>query len=275
MRECGESAQSEAFCRDCKAILKVIHQTLPVYIEKKYLLKLAGTCHCPRYVHRYSEERRVRMRESGSEKSIVPNPQFATLASDEQIQRTIRALEFNNIKAFLAQNGREAKHKVLELLSPGAEVFTATSKTLENIGITDEIDRSGHYVSLRSKISRLDRNTQAGQIRLIASTPEYVVGSVHAVTEHGQVMIASASGSQLALYSSGAGTLIWVVGTQKIVSNLEEGFRRIEEYTYPLEDARMQEAHKLPTGVNKMLIVNKEGKPGRTTLIFVNEKLGF
>jgi len=215
------------------------------------------------------------MREAGSEKVILPNPEFASLASDDQIGRTVEALEANNIRAFVAHNGREAKLKVLEMLPPGAEVFSATSKTLEHIGVAEEIDRSGHYVSLRSRISKLDRRTQAHRIRLIAATAEYVVGSVHAVTERGQVMIASASGSQLALYSSGAGTLIWVVGTQKIVKDLDEGFRRIEEYTYPLEDARMQEAHRLHSAVNKILIVNKEGKPGRTTLIFVKEKLGF
>lgn len=215
------------------------------------------------------------MRESVAEKVLSPNPVFARLATDEQIERTVRALEANNVRTFLAQNGREAKLKVLELLPPGAEVFTATSKTLDTIGVTEEINKSGHYVSLRSKISSLDRKTQGHQIRVIAAIPDYVVGSVHAVTEQGQVMIASASGSQLALYSSGAGTLVWVVGTQKIVKDVEEGFRRIKEYTFPLEDARMREAHNLRSAVNKVLIFNKEGRSGRTILIFVKEKLGF
>lgn len=215
------------------------------------------------------------MRESGAEKQLVPNPQFAELASEGRLERTIRALESNNIRTFVAKNGREARLKVLELLPIGAEVFTATSKTTESIGLAQEINDSGHYVSLRFKIASLDRKTQANKIRLIAGAPDYVVGSIHAVTEHGQVLIASASGSQLALYASGAGTLIWVVGTQKIVSNVDEGFRRIEEYAFPMENARMMEVHKLQSAVNKVLIVNKEGKPGRTTLIFVKEKLGF
>jgi L-lactate utilization protein LutC len=221
-------------------------------------------------------KRRVtEMRESGAEKVILPNPAFARLASEDRVQRAMKALEANNIAAYVAENGREARKKVLELLPPGAEVFTSTSKTLETIGITDDVNNSGHYVSLRAKISGLDRTTQANQIRLIVSSPEYVIGSVHAVTENGEVLVASASGSQLALYSSGAGTLIWVVGTQKIVRDIDEGFRRIKEYALPLEDGRMQSAHNLRSAINKILIVNKEGKPGRTTLIFVRELLGY
>ncbi len=215
------------------------------------------------------------MRESGAERVILPNPEFAALASEDRVRRAMNALEANNITAYLAGSGREARKKVLELLPPGAEVFTSTSKTLESIGIVDDVNRSGHYVSLRAKISGLDRKTQANQIRFIASTPEYVVGSVHAVTEYGEIMIASASGSQLALYSSGAATLIWVVGTQKIVRDIDEGFRRIREYSFPLEDARMESAHSLHSEINKILIVNKEGRPGRSTLIFIKESLGF
>ncbi len=217
----------------------------------------------------------MEMRESGAEKVILPNPEFARLVSEDQILRARKALEANNIVTYLAENGREARKKVLELLPPGAEVFTSTSKTLEAIGIIDDVNNSGHYVSLRAKISKMDRKTQAAEIRLIASTPDYVIGSVHGVTEQGEILIASASGSQLALYSSGAGTLIWVVGTQKIVRDIDEGFRRIREYSFPLEDARMQSAHKLKSEINKILIVQKEGKAGRTSLIFVKEKLGF
>lgn len=48
-------------------------------------------------------------------------------------------------------------------------------------------------------------------------------------------MIASASGSQVATYAYGAGAVIWVAGTQKIVPDLEAAFRRIYEYSFPRE----------------------------------------
>ena len=98
---------------------------------------------------------------------------------------------------------------------------------------------------------------------------------VVAVTETGSLVAASASGSQLGPYASGAGKVILVVGTQKIVSDLEDARRRIDEYAFPLEDARAQAAYGMHSGVNKVLIVNREWMPGRTTVVLVDEALGF
>jgi hypothetical protein len=95
------------------------------------------------------------------------------------------------------------------------------------------------------------------------------------VTETGQVIIASKTGSQLAGYVAGAAHVIWVVGTQKIVPTLEDGMERIEEYTLPLENARALKVYGASSSINKLLIVNKEYMPGRTTMVLVKEKLGF
>ena len=89
------------------------------------------------------------------------------------------------------------------------------------------------------------------------------------------MLAASSSGSQLAPYAGGAGRVIFVVGTQKIVSDLEEGLRRIEEYAFPLEDARAMEAYGINSGINKVLIINREVVPGRITVVLVDEVLGF
>jgi hypothetical protein len=122
---------------------------------------------------------------------------------------------------------------------------------------------------------QLNYQTQVDEMRKIGASPDYVVGSVHAVTEQGQVLVASASGSQLGPYASGSGTVIWVVGAQKIVPDLEEGFRRINEYSYPLEDARAQEAYGMSSAINKILIVNGEFRPRRITVVLVKERLGY
>ena len=205
----------------------------------------------------------------------APNAEFAELATDEQITRTANALEAHNIHAIIVEDGIEAKRKFFELIPDGAEVFLGASVTLEQLGIKDEVDKSGRFDSLRPRMFAMDRATQGREIRKLGSAPDYAAGSVHAVTEGGQVLIASNTGSQIGPYATGAGKVIWVVGSQKIVKDLEEGFRRIQEYCLPREEVHMQQLYKTSTGVNKVLIVNHEFRPGRITMIIVKEELGF
>jgi hypothetical protein len=206
---------------------------------------------------------------------MAPNKEFEKLASDEQIERTRKALEGNGIHTLLAENGEDAKRMFFELIPQGSEVFLGASVTLEQLGIKDVIDKSGRYNSIRPKIFALDRATQGREIRKLGGAPDYAAGSVHAVTEDGRVMIASKTGSQLGPYASGAGKVIWVVGAQKLVKDMGEGVRRIYEYCLPREEVHMQELYHTGTAPNKILIVNGEVRPDRITMIIVKEDLGF
>ncbi len=207
--------------------------------------------------------------------TLAPNREFEKLASDEQIERTAKALEANNIHTLIAENGEKAKRLFFELIPDGSEVFLGASVTLETLGIKDEIDKSGRFDALRPRMFAMDRATQGREIRKLGGAPDYAAGSVHAVTENGQVLIASNTGSQLGPYASGAGNVIWVVGAQKIVKDLDEGLQRIYEYCLPREKVHMQQLYNTGTGVNKILIVNKEFRPNRITMIIVKEELGF
>ena len=207
--------------------------------------------------------------------TLTANMEFAKLATDEQIERTAEALEANNIHTLIAENGAEAKRLFFELIPDGAEVFLGASVTLEKLGIRDEVDQSGRFDALRPKMFAMNRETQGREIRKLVGAPDYAAGSVHAVTEDGHVLIASNTGSQLGAYAASAGKAIWVVGAQKIVKDMNEGLRRIEEYSYPLEEVHMQELYKMSTGVNKVLILNREVRPNRITMIIVKEELGF
>jgi L-lactate utilization protein LutB len=208
-------------------------------------------------------------------KTLTEFNKFSILASDAQIERTMKALEANNIHAIVAENGAEARKKLFEIIPAHAEVFTSSSVTLTALGIPDEIDKSTRFDSVRAKMASMDRKTQNREMQKLGATPEYMLGSVHAVTETGRIIIASKTGSQLAGYVAGAVHVLWVVGTQKIVPTLEIGLKRVEEYTLPLETARAQKAFGVGSSIDKLLIVNKEFMPGRTTMILVKENLGF
>jgi hypothetical protein len=206
---------------------------------------------------------------------LIPNQEFSNLASDEQIERTAKALEANGIHAVIAENGEEARRIFFELVPEGTEVFLGASVTLETLGIKDVIDKSGRFEAIRPKMFAMDRVTQGREIRKLGGAPDYAAGSVHAVTEDGQVLIASNTGSQLGPYVSGAGKVVWVVGAQKIVKDLDEGMKRIYEYDLPLEIVHMRQLYNAGTGVNKVLIVNREIRPNRITMIIVKEQLGY
>jgi hypothetical protein len=200
---------------------------------------------------------------------------FGTVADDTRVRRASAALEGNGISVLRAADAAEARRIVLGLIPDGSQVHHGASQSLDVSGITDEIDKSGRYEPLRPRISSMDRKTQADDIRRLSSAPDVMLGSVHAVTETGSLIAASMGGSQLGPYVGGAGRVIFVVGTQKIVSDLEEGLRRIDEYAFPLEDARAQAAYGIHSAVNKVLIINREIAPGRITVVFVDEVLGF
>jgi hypothetical protein len=200
---------------------------------------------------------------------------FGTLAEDPRVRRAAAALEANGISVQRAADAAEAKEVVLSLIPDGSEVHHGASMSLDVAGITDEIDKSGRYEPLRPRIFGMDRQTRADEIRRLSSAPDVMLGSVHAVTETGSLLTASMGGSQLGPYVSGAARVILVIGTQKIVPDLAEGFRRIDEYAFPLEDARAQAAYGIHSAVNKVLIINREIIPGRITVVFVDEALGF
>jgi hypothetical protein len=200
---------------------------------------------------------------------------FGVPADDARVVRTTAALEANGITVLRASDAADAKRLVLGLVPQGSQVHLGASRSLEQSGIADEIEKSGRYDAIRSRARSMDRTTQAAEIRRLISAPDVMLGSVHAVTETGSLVAASAGGSQLGPYVSGAGRVILLVGTQKIVSDLDEALRRIDEYSFPLEEARAQAAYGRHTGVNKILIINRELVPGRITVVFVDEVLGF
>jgi hypothetical protein len=192
----------------------------------------------------------------------------------ERLERVARALRANNLEAIIVETGAEARRLILELIPAGAEVFSAASKTLEEIGLLAELQESGRYDLLRTRYRAMDRATQGREIRKLIAAPDFMLGSVHAVTEEGTLVTASYSASQLGPYASGAGRLLLVVGIQKIVPDLDAALRRIREVVVPYEDARLRVQLGVGTKVAKILITYLDPMPGRTTVFLVREPVG-
>jgi hypothetical protein len=202
------------------------------------------------------------------------NLEFERPADRARLDRTAAALNGRGFKAQVADSAEQARQLVLDQIPAGAEVHIALSETLRELGITSEIDESGRYDSIRSRLSALDRETQGREMRKLGAAPDYIVGSAHAVTDDGEIVVGSGSGSQLGAYAYAGGNVILVIGHQKLVRDLDEGLRRLREYSVPREFARMQEAGFPGTILAKTLIIHHD-PTNRTTVILVPETLGF
>jgi len=210
---------------------------------------------------------------------VLPDPgpanaEFAAPADRERLERTAGALSARGFHAHLVADGAEARQLVLDAIPEGAEVHTALSETLTELGIRTEIEESGRYDSVRAKLALLDRETQGREMRKLGAAPDYIVGSAHAITDDGVVVVGSGSGSQLGAYAYAAGTVILVVGHQKLVSDVPHGLRRLREYALPREYGRMQSVGYAGSLLAKSLIIEQE-PGGRITVILVPETLGF
>jgi len=199
---------------------------------------------------------------------------FTTLPDDQALAATVTALEEHGFGVEVVDDLDTARQAVLARIPHGASVMTNTSVTLAETGIADAINDGGPYESARSKMFALDFATQAQEMKAIGGQPDYALGSVHAVTRDGTLVIASASGSQLASYAWGAANVIFVVGAQKLVPTLQAARERIYQHSLILEDARAIAAYGQHSQVGKILEVHAE-LPGRIHIVLIRRPVGF
>ena len=199
---------------------------------------------------------------------------FANPASEAQLEALAEKLRARNFEVVIVQDGAEAKAEVLKRIPEGAQVHSGKSKTLEDAGLFKEFMEGDRFDFVRKRTMKLDQRTQRDEIRRLGAAPDVMINSAHAVTEAGQIVVTSASGSQIGPIASGAGQLILVIGSQKIVPDLDTAFRRIREHVFPYEDARLREAIGIGTKITRTLILDQDFMPGRTTVILVREPIG-
>jgi hypothetical protein len=199
---------------------------------------------------------------------------FATPAREETLQGVAERLRERNIEAVIVDDGAAARAVVLERVPKGAEVYSAKSKTLQDAGILDAIQAQGEYDALRPRYMKMDRKTQMREIRKLIGAPDYMLGSVQALTEDGRLVVASATANQIGPYANTAGKVILVVGAQKIVPDLDTALRRIREYVLPWEDEQVRKVLASGSFVAKILIIEREAIAGRMTVVLVRQPIG-
>jgi hypothetical protein len=207
-------------------------------------------------------------------KAIPASDRFTALPDDETLAATVIALEEHGFSVEVVDDLDAAREAVLALIPEGSTLMTNTSVTLEETGIAEAINDGGPYDSARNKLMALDFATQLEEMKALGGQPEYALGSVHAITLDGTLVIASASGSQLASYAWGAANVIFVVGAQKLVPTLDAARERISEHSLKLEDARAYAAYGQNSYVGKILEIHQEW-PDRIHVVLIRQLVGF
>ena len=199
---------------------------------------------------------------------------FTTLPDEDTIAASVVALEEHGFSVEIVDDLHAARVAVLARIPDGSSVMTNTSVTLQETGIAAAIDGDGPYESARNRMMAFDYATQLAEMKAAAGQPDFALGSVHAVTRDGALLVASASGSQLASYAWGAANVIFVVGAQKLVPSVEAARERIYEHSLKLEDARAYAAYGQNSFVGKILEIHQE-LPGRIHVVLVRQAVGF
>jgi len=199
--------------------------------------------------------------------------QFDVLPDEQTVAATVSALESHGFTVEVVDDLTAARKAALAQIPHGARVWKNTSITLDETGISAEVDApDGPYESVRLQMTA--QNFATRQMKEIAAAPDYALGSVHAITQDGELLIGSASGSQFATVAWGADHVVLVAGLHKVVPDLDTARRRVREHSLPLENVRAQEAYGQNSRLNKTLEIYGD-LPGRTHLVLIRQVIGY
>lgn len=203
---------------------------------------------------------------------------YKTIPTKDIVEKTMNSLKKNGHLPEFFETKEEVLERIKELIPKGVSVMNGASRTLEDIGFIEYLKGNSHgWNNLHAEILAEKDVAKQNLLRKQSVLSDFYLGSAHAVTENGEILIASNSGSQLPHTVFTSENLIFVVGIQKITPTLLEAFNRLEKHVIPLENTRMQEVAGVDTYPSKIVILNREPEfMGRKShILFVNEELGF
>lgn len=204
--------------------------------------------------------------------------EYNTLASKEALNRASEALAQNNFHVVVVGTKEEALAKIKEMIPEGASVMNGTSTTLEQIGYVEYLKSGEHkWVNLHEAILAEKDPAKQAALRKQSVISDYYLGSAHAVSETGELVFGSNTGSQMPHLVFTSSNIILVVSTKKIMPSLSDALDRLLQHVVPLEDERLMKVYGAHTTYAKTLILHKENPMMKrnVTVLFVEEDLGF
>jgi len=206
----------------------------------------------------------------------IDSAKWSRIPTEMEISQTVKSIESRGVKVFRVQDGSHALARIKEIIPLGAEVMNGSSTTLIEIGYQEFIESDNHeWKDLHRVVMSENDVLERNEIRRKSVTAEFFLSGVNAVAMTGELVSCDASGSRVGAWPFAAKNLILVSGVNKIVANLQEAMKRVEEYAYPLEDVRSRKVYQAPSQIGKCVILASEKQPGRVTLILINDRYGY
>ncbi|WP_348304941.1 lactate utilization protein [Methanothrix sp.] len=198
------------------------------------------------------------------------------IPEEQVIAATVKAIEEGGIEVIRLRDGNQALAKIKELIPPGSEVMNGYSTTLIEIGFQELMDSGEHeWKDMKRMVTGENDAQERAKIRRKTVTSDFFLSGVNAIAMTGELVGCDATGSRVGAWPYGAGNLLLVAGTNKIVPSLDDALRRIREYTFPLEDLRSRNVYGVPSKIGKCVILANESQPGRVTLLLIDESRGY
>ncbi|MHC1748521.1 MAG: lactate utilization protein [Cellulosilyticaceae bacterium] len=204
----------------------------------------------------------------------------------KKAKKVVKILNQRKYDAIYVDTLEEAKKIILETIPKGAKVAMGGSETLKAMNMIEEM-RQGEY----DFIDRFNAKDFEQEVELYRQglLSDYFLTSTNAITEDGRLLNIDSSGNRAAGIIFGPKHVIVAAGFNKIVKNIDEGLKRLEEVA-PMNCKRLVQHNNAPcvaTGecsdclmeermCNYISIVNQGGKfPGRFKIIIIGQDIGF
>ncbi|KAF8952471.1 hypothetical protein CPC16_010154 [Podila verticillata] len=201
------------------------------------------------------------------------DPKVSHLAGNH-FSKPASAERVNAAKAGLEKNGFK-----VHVVNTRADAFETLKSLIPAIGFISYIKGQTPWDNVHGTIlAEKDAGKQAELRRKLGSTVDYYLTSVAAITEDGKLVHGDLSGSKVEGVAFGAGKIIVIAGSNKIVKDETEAFKRLHEHAWALESARVRIAYGLPaSAVTNMSVINQANpfNKDRLHVVIVNDALGY
>lgn len=204
---------------------------------------------------------------------------------EKKVERTIKALQNNNMEGYYVSNEDELKNKLCELIKGNSTVSVGGSMTLFETGVIDFL-RSGKY----NFLDRYEEGLTPEQIKNIYRqtffADTYLLSS-NAITEQGEIYNVDGNGNRVAAMIYGPDQVIIIVGVNKIVKDLKECEERLNRIASPTNAKRLNKNTPcVKTGYCMncnsedriccdYVVMKKQRNKGRIKVIIVGKELGY